>query len=167
MNLRAIIPLSIAFAIISGAAVAQVDTGCTRTRAGNPPREVFRCANGLVIEAEVAARIGLAVDATGPRDVKLDRGAVLVEVRPGSTFQILTPHAIASVRGTEFVVDVAEERTSVFVVEGEVAVTKRYLTDSRVTLQPGEGVDVERSEPLVVKTWGAARVDALLARFGR
>ena len=165
--LKKLVPLAAALAMLSTAAAAQVDTGCTRTRVGGPPREVFRCANGLVIDAEAASRIGLAVDDTGPRDLRLDRGAVYIEARPGARFQILTPVAIASVRGTEFAVDAGADGTSVFVVRGRVRVTKRQQTGATVELGPGEGVDVRSAEPLVVTTWGAARVRALLARFGR
>jgi hypothetical protein len=34
-------------------------------------------------------------------------------------------------------------------------------------LGPGEGVDVEGTEPLNVKRWPTARVAALMARLGR
>src|SRR5215204_4369621 len=42
--------------------------------------------------------------------------------RPGrrSGFQVLTPHAIASVRGTIYAVDVSAGQTSVFVAQGRV-----------------------------------------------
>lgn len=167
MHLKMLLPLAAGLAMLSTAAAAQVDSGCTRARVGGPPREVFRCANGLVIDVEAASRMGLAVDDNGPRDLTLERGAVYVEARPGARFQILTPVAIAAVRGTEFAVDAGADGTSVFVVEGRVRVTKRRLPGAAVELGPGEGVDVRRSEPLVVRTWGAARVRALLARFGR
>lgn len=146
--------------------VAQVEDDCTSVAVDAPPRKVLQCRNGLTVEAESTARITLRVSATGPRELVIASGAVLVERTPGPAFQILTPHAIASVRGTTFIVDVTEEDTDVFVSEGSVGVAKRRLP-GEVFLDAGEGVDVRRDEPLVVKTWGAPRVDALLARFGR
>jgi len=71
------------------------------------------------------------------------------------------------VRGTKWAVDVVENKTSVFVVNGRVAVGRRAGI-SRVTLRPGEGVDVEGAAgPLTVKHWPPARVSALMARLGQ
>ena len=82
-------------------------------------------------------------------------------------FQILTPQAIAAVRGTQWLADVAGERTSVFVVTGRVLV-RRASTSRGVVLGPGQGVDVDPgTAPLTVRRWPAARAAALLARFGR
>jgi hypothetical protein len=50
-----------------------------------------------------------------PSGAKLDSGALLIEFKPSKDqrrFQILTPHAIAGVRGTTWAVDVGAERTS-------------------------------------------------------
>jgi len=84
----------------------------------------------------------------------------------GNRFQVITPQAIAAVRGTRWAVDAADAKTSVFVVEGRVAVGRRKGSHS-VTLGPGEGVDVEAAGPLTIKRWPAARVQALMARLGR
>ena len=84
----------------------------------------------------------------------------------GNRFQVITPQAIAAVRGTKWAVDAAEGKTSVFVVNGRVAVGRRTGSHS-VTLGPGEGVDVEATGPLTIKRWPAARVAALMARLGQ
>ena len=84
----------------------------------------------------------------------------------GQPLDRLTPHAIATVRGTQFAVDVDAGVTSVFVVEGSVEVSRRD-GPATVLLGPGEGVDVRPGEPLVVREWPQPRVNALLARFGR
>jgi hypothetical protein len=101
--------------------------------------------------------------------VELDGKALLIEVAPkpgGNKFQVVTPQAIAAVRGTKWAVDVAGDKTSVLVVNGRVGVGGR--TGGRgVTLRPGEGVDVEVGAPLTVKRWAPARVSALLARLGQ
>ena len=79
---------------------------------------------------------------------------------------MLTPHAIASVRGTIYAVDVQGGRTSVFVARGRVAV--RIASPPRPSmLGAGQGVDVVPGQPLDVKTWGAERAAGMLARFGR
>ena len=82
-------------------------------------------------------------------------------------FQVTTPQAIAAVRGTQWAVDVAGAKTSVFVVSGRVAV-RRSASRTGVELGPGEGVDVEAGTgPLTVRRWPIARANALMARFGR
>ena len=70
-------------------------------------------------------------------------------------------------RGTRWAVDVAEGKTSVFVVRGKVNVGRSASRERNVVLGPGEGVDVEGSTPLVVKRWAPARVSALMARLGQ
>ena len=98
-----------------------------------------------------------------------ERG-ILVELPPGRgrvRFQIRTPHAIASVRGTVWATDVSAARTSVFVQRGAVGVAPQASRRS-VVLNPGEGVDVEAGTAVPeVKRWGPQRAAALLARFGR
>jgi hypothetical protein len=44
---------------------------------------------------------------------------------------------------------------------------KNIAADRIVRLGPGEGVDIALGKPFAVRTWGAKRVDALRARFGR
>jgi hypothetical protein len=52
------------------------------------------------------------------------------------------------------------------VLAGAVAVTNRRLNEY-VVLTEGQGVDITPSDTSVVqKTWGEARVRALLSRFG-
>jgi len=151
--------------ILATPSLAQTPSNCEVVQAENPDRQVFECAGGLIIEAEAAAQIG--IDDTGDT-ITLDRGATLVEVAPGTErSQIRTPHAIAAVRGTIYVVDVTADSTAVFVVRGSVEVHHQKGSARHVVLGPGEGVDVSPGTRLTVKTWGASRVDALMARFGR
>lgn len=158
------------FAVPPGpAALAQQLQGCAVAEVRDPPRSVFRCEGGLVIEAEAASALRLVVaDPDGaPRRVEVRGRGVLVDLPPGSgRFQIMTPHAIASVRGTVYAVDVSANQTDVFVQEGSVHVSRPDGSDS-VVLRAGEGVDVVPGQPLEVKQWGEARVERLLARFGR
>ncbi|MBZ8134965.1 FecR domain-containing protein [Afifella sp. IM 167] len=169
MSTKLLILLALCFAALSSGAQAQELAGCTAEEAANPPRVIYRCEGGLTIEAEEGTGLAALAGGGGPQPAAIEVGskAVLIDIAPGrGEFQVLTPHAIASVRGTVYAVDVAAESTAVFVSEGVVGVARRDSTDD-VQLAAGEGVDVKPGEPLEVKTWGQGRVDALLARFGR
>ena len=169
MTRTSLLGASLLWLLLAGAsgASAQVLGGCDAATLGDPPRSAFQCGGGLVIEAEAAQALRLVSGDASPERVSVESGAVFVEIAPrAGSFQILTPHAIASVRGTVFAVDVEEGRTSVLVLEGEVGVSRPDGSET-VSLGAGEGVDVAPAEPLVVRTWGQGRVSALLARFGR
>jgi ferric-dicitrate binding protein FerR (iron transport regulator) len=137
----------------------------------NPPQRILRCGDGLAVRTAPGANYH-PVNPQGkqpPTALQVDAGAVEVEFHPGDghrNFQILTPFAIAAVRGTKWIVDVTPTRTSTFVIAGTVAV-RRPDVNELVYLDPGEGVDVAAgSNPLIVRRWPQARVRALLARFG-
>jgi hypothetical protein len=156
-----------AFPMLAAApAYAQSVAGCRVTALTDPPREVLRCGGGLTVEAEKGAQYRV-VD---QNKLEVTSRAVLVDVPPGRRggFQILTPHAIASVRGTLYVVDVKEEKpeTDVFVSRGKVGVRNRSTSES-ATLGSGQGSDVIPGKPLDAHVWAAERVQKLMARFGR
>jgi ferric-dicitrate binding protein FerR (iron transport regulator) len=145
--------------------------GCAVAAHTDPPRQVLVCADGLTMTAERGADYRmLDRNRDGrPDAVEVRSRALLLELSAGNrrgSFQVLTPHAIASVRGTVWAVDVGPERTSVLVREGRVTVAPPRATE-QVQLGPGQGVDVEPGRPLEVKQWSAERVARLLARFGR
>jgi hypothetical protein len=137
----------------------------------NPPEKILRCGDALEVRSAHQTEYH-PVDQAGnapPNAIQLDSGALMIEFHPGKGrrhFQILTPNAIAAVRGTKWVVEVAPARTSTFVIAGRVAVS-RSRGQQTVLLRPGEGADVTpQSGPIVVKRWAASRVKTLLARFG-
>ncbi|WP_244919805.1 FecR family protein [Rhizobium grahamii] len=146
--------------------------GCTMERVAGSSRQVMRCADGVTITAEGGARFNV-IDRNRdgrPDAVSLRNKAVFVDVdrarRPGG-FEVITPQAIAAVRGTRWAVDVKNGTTSVFVARGRVAVG-RPTGGAPVVLNVGEGVDVARgSGPLTVRRWPPARAAALLARLGQ
>ncbi|WP_274628079.1 FecR domain-containing protein [Arvimicrobium flavum] len=146
--------------------------GCTMQRASGGTQQVLRCQRGVTIIVENGARYSLLDrDRDSIADgVRLRRKALLLDVSrtlSGSGFVVVTPQAIAAVRGTKWAVDAQARRTSVFVVNGRVDVG-RPGTGAGVSLGPGQGVDVEMdAAPLVVKRWPQPRVSALLARFGQ
>ena len=104
-----------------------------------------------------------------PAAIRLDNGALLIEFHPvveHTEFQILTPLAIAAVRGTQWAMEVSATRTSTLVLEGAVAVTSRRL-NQYVILTGGQGVDISVGDTsLTQKQWGQSRIRALLSRFG-
>jgi hypothetical protein len=164
--------LGISAALGVGVASAQQTTmGCTSEQKSNAV-QTLRCRNDLIIVAEDGAKFTLqSHDKSGDVDtVDLQSKALLVDApkKAKHRFQVITPQAIAAVRGTKWAVDAQETRTSVLVLRGQVAV-RRPSGAGQVLLGPGEGVDVDRgsTEPLVVKRWGQPRVDALLARLGQ
>lgn len=162
---------SLHLSLIENAAAQGI--GCVLQTASAPQRQILRCRDGLTIEAEAGAIFNL-VDQNRdslPDGVNHQSRAILIDApaRPARQgFQIMTPHAIAAVRGTQWAVDVSGSRTSVFVVTGRVSVRRIQGNTRSVSLSPGEGVDVEPgTSPLIVRRWPAARAAALLARLGR
>ncbi len=154
----------------TGALPQSANLGCNFEQVAGASRHVLRCPGGAKIIFEAGARYSLADrNQDGNADgVILRRKALLADVESGNApgFVVITPQAIAAVRGTKWAVDVQGGKTSVFVVDGRVGV-RRPSSSAGVVLDPGEGVDVERgTSPLTVKRWPAARVSALLARLG-
>jgi ferric-dicitrate binding protein FerR (iron transport regulator) len=158
--------------LLTGYAAAQpaANAGCTPS-ASATGTQTWRCDNGITIVAENGARFELKdANRDGHIDsLELSSKALLIEVpkKPGGNpFKVLTPQAIAAVRGTRWAVDAAEAKTSVFVADGRVGVSRR-ARGRGVVLGPGEGVDVEATGALTVKQWGQPRIDALMARLGQ
>ncbi|TCO80668.1 FecR family protein [Plasticicumulans lactativorans] len=131
------------------------------------------CGPDLAVETAAGAEVEVRdADGDGRADAaELSRGAVLLEFTPASPrpFEIRTPQAIAAVRGTAWAVDAAAGATDVLVLSGRVAVRAREGgADAGVELGPNEGTTVRAGEPpLAAGVWKAARVQALLRRFGR
>jgi ferric-dicitrate binding protein FerR (iron transport regulator) len=163
-SIGSIVALGALSALVAAPMQAQSIAGCRVTALTDPPREVLRCGSGLRIEAEKGAQYRV-LDQT---KLEVTSRAVLIDVAPGRRggFQVLTPHAIASVRGTLYAVDVKEGQTDVFVSRGRVGVNNRSTSES-ATLRAGEGSDVIPGKPLDAHVWAAERVQKLMARFGR
>ncbi len=157
--------------LLTGNAAAQpARSGCTSapTALGT---QTLHCATAITIVAESGAKFELRDrNRDGQVDsVELSNKALLLEVpkKPGRTrFDVVTPQAIAAVRGTKWAVDAEGAKTSVFVVDGRVSVARPRGRGS-VVLGAGDGVDVETTGELIVKRWPPARVTALMARLGQ
>jgi ferric-dicitrate binding protein FerR (iron transport regulator) len=159
-------------AAIAGPLPARAASACALIPNEKMPSEkILQCGDALTVRATEGARYQLLYKKgeSLPVGIRLNDGALLIEFQHSlwrKDFQILTPLAIAAVRGTKWAVDVTKSRTSVLVVYGAVGVTNRHL-NQYVILSEGEGVDITPADTSTVqKPWGEARKRALLARFG-
>lgn len=167
--LRGSAAASLLLVLLPGTVLAQT-SGCALQNSDGG-RRILRCPGGVTVTAEAGASYTLN-DRNGdgsPDSASLRRKAILVDVdsaKHAGGFQVVTPQAIAAVRGTQWAVDVGGGQTSVLVVRGAVAV--RRPQGGAVVLGPGEGVDVRAGTgSLEVRRWPAARAAALLARLGQ
>ena len=157
--------------LLAGDAAAQpVKFGCIAQQMAQGT-QTFHCPTAITIVAESGAKFELRDrNRDGHVDsVELSNKALLLEVpkKPGrARFDVVTPQAIAAVRGTKWAVDAEGAKTSVFVVDGRVSVARPAGRGS-VVLGAGDGVDAEPSGDLIVKRWPPARVTALMARLGQ
>jgi hypothetical protein len=139
----------------------------------HPAEEILRCGDSLTIHSAANTKYQVTgqTNQGPPAAARLESGALLIEFTPSDrrkNFQILTPHAIAAVRGTRWAVEVEPSRTSTLVLSGTVEVMRPRGKQRGALLHPGEGADVStRAGPIVVKRWAKKRVDALLARLGQ
>ena len=167
-GLAALTCLAIMFAADAASAQQPAANGCT-TEQKPGAAQTLRCRGGLTIVAEDGAKFTLQSQGKQVDGVDVQSKAVLIDApkqKGKGRFQVITPQAIAAVRGTKWAVDAQDTRTSVLVLVGQVAVRRPGGAGGEVTLGPGEGVDVEPgSGALEVKRWGQPRVDALLARL--
>ena len=161
------LPVLIASTVVRAAGI------CALVRNEHDPSEtILRCGQSLTVQPAHGTRYRMIYrrGQALPAGARLDAGALLIEFHRGaedSDFQILTPLAIAAVRGTKWAMEVSQARTSTLVLAGAVAVTSRRL-NQYVVLTEGQGVDISQGDTSVVqKQWGQARVRALLARFGQ
>jgi hypothetical protein len=167
-----IIAAALFAAAIAGAAPAPAAGVCALVPNGKLPSEkMLQCGENLTVRATPGAHYQPLYKKGDPLPVgiRLNDGALLIEyhpAKPQEKFQILTPLAIAAVRGTKWAMDVTKDQTSTLVVNGVVQVTNRRLNQF-VVLNEGQGVDITPTDTSVVKkTWADERVRALLSRFG-
>ncbi|MGO9420506.1 FecR domain-containing protein [Roseiarcus sp.] len=161
-----------ASALAGAASVEAAGVGCKlMPNDRGLPGKILRCGDSLTVRPAAGAhyRIIRRAEEPLPIGLQLDDGAILIEFHPTETqkdFEILTPLAIAGVRGTKWAMEVVKTRTSTLVLDGAVAVTSRRLNEY-VVLTAGQGVDISVGDTtLVQKQWGQARVRALMSRFG-
>ena len=174
---RNLLGATVAFAVLFVAAIAgplpaRAAGACALVPNGRlPPEMILQCGQTLTVRPTPGTSYQPLYKKGDPLPVaiRLNDGALLIEYHPASSkdkFQILTPLAIAAVRGTKWAMDVTKAQTSTLVVRGTVAVTNRRLNQF-VVLNEGQGVDITSTDTSVIaRTWGDERVRALLSRFG-
>ena len=154
---------------LPGAQVQQGDR--FKTEAESRVRITFMDGSSLSIGASSLAAISnyVAADAVGQQTGVLDLvlGILRFNLLPSSQragFEVRTKTAVASVRGTDWIVETVPGKSSVFVVEGLVEVSSASGGE-RPLLEPGFGVDIPAGKAVgTVKRWGDARVSDVLSR---
>ncbi|WP_374652465.1 FecR domain-containing protein [Dongia sp.] len=127
--------------------------------------------DGSVLTIGPASEVAIAFFAPEPSEshalLDLVSGIARLTVNKATSwgrFEVRTTTAVASVRGTDYLVEALPGKSAVFVAEGRVAVSSRAGSGT-VVLREGQGVDVPAERgPLVAKNWGAKRRDEALAR---
>src|SRR4029450_12203043 len=105
------------------AASAQQSTKSCSSEQQPGAAQTLRCRDGLIIVAEDGAKFTLHSKGGNVDGVDLQSKAVLVDApkQKGKSFQVITPQAIAAVRGTKWAVDAQGSRTSGLVLAGQGA----------------------------------------------
>ena len=153
-------------------AVGAVLTTADRVVSGAESRVEIRCNDGVRLNIGADTRLELAT-LVGPAEsarsvaMQLLEGIVriaLPAVRSWRRFEVQTPTAVASVRSTDWTVEVAKTgATAIFVVEGQVLASDRAGSQGAF-LQAGEGIDFRPDGSMAASVrWGEARVKRTLA----
>lgn len=135
-------------------------------------RILIACDDGteVTIGPETEINLGTLIGPTDrSRDVTMDidRGIArfLAPLRSWRNFEVSAPTAVASVRSTEWVMLSQEGTSSVFVIDGLVAVDASGVGGA--VLPPGRGIDVGPDGRIVkVGIWGAKRVAQVKETLG-
>jgi hypothetical protein len=168
------------WAWVAASAVAQSGACVLSPDRRNPNLRILRCGSELTITSAPGTvyQPAAAGDDGLPASVQLDSGALLIEFnsKRRHELQILTPQAVASVRGTKWAMEVKPGQTSTLVLAGEVTVGRKNDPE-KVVVGPGQGVDISglgtprsmygQPEPIAVKQWAPGRVKELLGRFAQ
>jgi hypothetical protein len=150
-----------------GATVSESD----HVETGADGRAEITFTDGSVLTVGPESKVAIASFAPDPGEsnavLDLLSGIIRVTVNKATgwgRFEVRTSTAVASVRGTDYLVEDNGQASAVFVAEGRVAVSSR-VGSGTVVIREGQGVDVTAEYvPLVVKAWGTNRRDAALAR---
>lgn len=128
--------------------------------------------DGTIVSIGENSHVRLADFSGTPAASKITLELVTGVLRPlvksvsTGSFEVQTETAIAAVRGTDWVIEVAQNRTSVAVLRGVVAVFGRSDRRAGAVLRlPGHGTDVSAgSAPTPPAPWGIKRLADVLAR---
>jgi hypothetical protein len=89
--------------------------------------------------------------------------AILKEMIPSSTFEVITPTTVAAIRGTDLMREVTADSTAIVVIEGTVAVSNvRPVFRGLSTLSPGMGrTGWSDGPPSTPTRWSESRIEGL------
>jgi hypothetical protein len=89
--------------------------------------------------------------------------AIIKEISAPSSPDLVTPTAVAAIRGTDLIGEVTADATAIVVLEGSVALSnRRPLFRGLSTLTPGMGETVWEDEPPSTPTrWAESRIEGL------
>ena len=92
--------------------------------------------------------------------------AIVALVLPQAAFEVQTPTAVASVRGTDWITEATPEATATVTLEGQVALRNiEPGIPGEVVLGPGEGTTVNAgAAPTEPTVWGDARRNQFIER---
>jgi FecR protein len=128
------------WAWVAVSAVAQSGACVLSPDRRNPNLRILRCGSELTITSAPGTvyQPAAAGDDGLPASVQLDSGALLIEFnsKRRHELQILTPQAVASVRGTKWAMEVKPGG-----IAGEVTVARKNDL-GKVVVSPGQGVDI-------------------------
>jgi hypothetical protein len=90
--------------------------------------------------------------------------AVFNELIPSSSVEVVTPTAVAAIRGTDLMGEVTADSTAIVALQGTVEVANiRPTLPGRATLTPGMGTTVRSDAPPSTPTrWSESRIESLL-----
>jgi hypothetical protein len=94
--------------------------------------------------------------------------AILKEMTSPSTLEVITPTAVAAIRGTDLMGEVTADSTAIVVLEGTVAVSNVHpMSRGLATLTPGMGTTVKGNEaPSTPTRWSESRIEGLRKATG-
>lgn len=153
---------------VSAASLGSALSGRDRIETGAGARAVIVCSDGIRITVGPAS----VLDLNETMGASQGWSATLFEGIAGfarslfgaGRFEVRTPSAVASVRSTEWTVEVDAGATAVFVESGRVAVA---TSAGSAALDPGEGIDIAADGSAgPVKRWGEARIRRMKERLG-
>ena len=137
-SLSALAVIGAAGAMVA-ASPAEVPTGCRLDDSSTSALRIYQCQERLRIAAEAATRLSALARDGRLVGLRVEGGAILVDAAGGDSFRVVTAQASTELRKASVAVDSSENSTSVFVRDGDAAVSRAGRS---VALRAGQGVDV-------------------------
>ena len=131
---------------------------------GDKSYVIIQTGGGLIIRFDSDTRVVFeSISSLEKRELSLNRGKVVSRVsklKKGSEYNIKTPTAVASVRGTEFLTEYEKGKTTVAVGKGKVSVVKSETSEESL-VETGNTAVVEESSDAAVEMREISKVEEL------